>query len=1191
EDRSEVTLPPQKRLDIALGPRYEVGESSSAASSRPAGGYRADYGFVAAVDREIMRDPEREVGYGITDSWDEIVETLRGAPDSTDTELGGYVREFELRVRQDMDEIYTRLDDEQTERQLLAGRLNMLFRDRRAHAHTLLLMKAEARMSREAWTRATDASDLVHGEVISLRTTVLGADHSPTGIGDSLAGTVETLQGAPVSTDTELGRYMREFETRVRQDMEEIYMRLDDEQKARMSREAWLRSTDASDLVRGEVMSLRTTVLGQMTEIKELQAADRRRQTVISELLRADHGRSIEIIELRTALQGQAMIDQGVTAVLAARDALRSTNGDDSHNSRSGVRRTERAIRECTYTDFLKCQPLPFKGTEGVASLSQLFERMESVFHISNCAVENQVKFATCILHSVALTWWNMHVKKLEMELWDLKVKGTDLASYTQRYQELALLYGRMFSEESDKIETYIGGLPDMIHGSVVASKPKTIDDGSLDVGSSGVIVLGYDGLRMMQEDTYAYVEAAMQEPPSPDFVSEPAYPDFMPPKDDVFPAEEQPLHVAVSPTADSPESSRDDTDNEEGDKDEDKEEEEEHLAMADSVLPLEYRTTTRMSIRAQTPIPFSSEVEVDRLLAIPTLPPLPLTSYSSPLPQIPSLPLPTSPTNVGAPLGYKAAMIRLRAESPYTFHPLPLPLPPPIVLLYTRASMIMMRAVAPSTYILAPRLRTPPSRIPLLLLIPLPISSAPLLIPSTECRADVPEVTLSPRKRLCIALDPRFMVRQCSSAPTARPTGGFRANYGFEDPDEIAEEIPVTDVTELGQRKTDFVTTIRQDTYEIYQRLDDAQDEKLLMSGIIFSYDLKKMAPTKRTIRASPFTKTTTTPVTNAQFKALIDQSVSDALKSHVKKVGQDAAHSMPWNTLMKMMTAKMFLEESDKIKKYVDGLLEIIHGSVMASKPKTMQDAVEFATELMDKKIYTFNERKTENKRKFKDTLRNNQNQQQQNKRQNSGRAYTARISTNANTANNQRGTRAGQKATCFECRAQGHFKRECPKLKNNNRGNQDGNGNAPAKVYVVGNAGTNPDFNVVTDHYYDVELADRRIIGLNTIIRGCTLNLLNHPFNIDLMPVELGSFDVIFGMDWLAKYHVVIVCDEKIVYIPYKNKTLIVRGDGSNRGNETRLNIISCTKMQKYMLKGGHVFLAHVTTKKTEDKSEGK
>nr|GFB09154.1 hypothetical protein [Tanacetum cinerariifolium] len=174
EDRPEVTLPPRKKLGIALGPRYEVVESSSATTARPAGGLREDYGFVATMDREIMRDPEREVGYGITDSWDEIVKTLQGAPVSTDTELGGYIREFETRVRQDTEEIYMRLDDEQSKRQLLAGRFNMLFKDRCAHAYTRHLMETEARMSREAWVRSTDASDLVRGEVMSLRTTVLG---------------------------------------------------------------------------------------------------------------------------------------------------------------------------------------------------------------------------------------------------------------------------------------------------------------------------------------------------------------------------------------------------------------------------------------------------------------------------------------------------------------------------------------------------------------------------------------------------------------------------------------------------------------------------------------------------------------------------------------------------------------------------------------------------------------------------------------------------------------------------------------------------------------------------------------------------------------------------------------------------------------------------------------------------------
>ncbi|GJX02164.1 putative reverse transcriptase domain-containing protein [Tanacetum coccineum] len=322
---------------------------------------------------------------------------------------------------------------------------------------------------------------------------------------------------------------------------------------------------------------------------------------------------------------------------------------------------------------------------------------------------------------------------------------------------------------------------------------------------------------------------------------------------------------------------------------------------------------------------------------------------------------------------------------------------------------------------------------------------------------------------------------------------------------------------------------------------------------------------------------------------------------KAHIRTVGHDVAYAMTWTNLKKiiinkycprgeikklevemwnlkvkdtdvvgynqrfqelaLMCARMFPEESDKIKKYVSGLPDMIYGSVMASKLKTMQDAIEFATELIDKKIYTFAEQQSENKIKQDDNQ-----QQQQNKRQNTGRVYAAgsgekkpyggskplcskcnyhhdgqcalkchkcnklghlahgcRSTANANTANNQRGTRTGQKPTCYECGAQGHFKRDCPNLKNNNCGNQGGNGNALAKVYAVGHGGTNPNSNVVTD----------------------------------LMPIELGSIDVIIGMDWLAKYQAVIVCDEKI----------------------------------KYMLKGCPIFLAHVTTKEIEDKSEKK
>ena len=124
---------------------------------------------------------------------------------------------------------------------------------------------------------------------------------------------------------------------------------------------------------------------------------------------------------------------------------------------------------------------------------------------------------------------------------------------------------------------------------------------------------------------------------------------------------------------------------------------------------------------------------------------------------------------------------------------------------------------------------------------------------------------------------------------------------------------------------------------------------------------------------------------------------------------------------------------------------------------------------------------------------------------------------------------------------------------------------------------------------DNVFDVELANGNLERIDTIIRGCTLNLLNHPFNIDLIPVELGSFDVIIGMDWLSKYHAVIICDEKIVRVPYGNEILIIEGDRSDRARSSMLNIIWCTKMQKYIEKGCYLFLAHVSEKREKDPTE--
>ncbi|GKD68744.1 hypothetical protein Tco_1322834 [Tanacetum coccineum] len=102
----------------------------------------------------------------------------------------------------------------------------------------------------------------------------------------------------------------------------------------------------------------------------------------------------------------RALITRGMADALAEQEIQRNTNlnGDGSQGSESGIMRPVHPTRKCTYSDFLKCQPLNFKGTEGVVGLTQWFERMEIVFHISNCVVENQAKFATCTLLGAALT-------------------------------------------------------------------------------------------------------------------------------------------------------------------------------------------------------------------------------------------------------------------------------------------------------------------------------------------------------------------------------------------------------------------------------------------------------------------------------------------------------------------------------------------------------------------------------------------------------------------------------------------------------------------------------------------------------------------------------------------------------------------------------------------------------------------
>ncbi|GJR03243.1 putative reverse transcriptase domain-containing protein [Tanacetum coccineum] len=315
-----------------------------------------------------------------------------------------------------------------------------------------------------------------------------------------------------------------------------------------------------------------------------------------------------------------------------------------------------------------------------------------------------------------------------------------------------------------------------------------------------------------------------------------------------------------------------------------------------------------------------------------------------------------------------------------------------------------------------------------------------------------------------------------------------------------------------------------------------------------------------------------------------------------HKRTIRAEAAFSMSWRELMKLMAEVWSPRRRIGLRNSLEVSFDNIQGNVIAAEPTRLQDVVRIANHLMGQKLKGYVVKNAENKRRLEVNQRDNRGQQPPFKRpnvrgQNVARAYTA--------DNNERKPYNGPlplcnkfklhhewpcTVRCGKCNKIGHLTQDCkvtnfttPKQR---AGNKNGVGEARGKASVLGGGDANPDSNVVkgtfllNNHYasmifdsgadrsfmsttfstlldvtpntldvgYAIELADERISETNTLLRGCTFGLLSHPFNIDLMPVELGSFDIIIGMDWLANHHAVIVCDEKtgapVLFVKKKN-----------------------------------------------------
>ncbi|GJW74931.1 reverse transcriptase domain-containing protein [Tanacetum coccineum] len=261
-----------------------------------------------------------------------------------------------------------------------------------------------------------------------------------------------------------------------------------------------------------------------------------------------------------------------------------------------------------------------------------------------------------------------------------------------------------------------------------------------------------------------------------------------------------------------------------------------------------------------------------------------------------------------------------------------------------------------------------------------------------------------------------------------------------------------------------------------------------------------------------------------------------------------------------------------------FIGGLPRSIEGNITASKPQTLKEAITITQRLMDQVTKhnsvqgtndhkrNFDDRRTFTNNNYQNNRNNNNNhnndnQQQQNRRQETVRAYAATPTKNSRSSDQelqkQRASHWKQPTTSIRnlsCMRRERAleksvlksKQQCPRksiLAEGHKRSPRTERRADKSFVSISIAYMLNIPPITLDTTYDIEMADGNLVGTNTVIQGCTLILLNQTFEVDLMPIKLGSFNVVIGMDWLSKYHARIICDEKVVYIPINDETLII------------------------------------------------